>query len=128
MAGSSGLLLRCRAAAAVRASVSGRRRGAGPAGGAQAADAGQSGGAARLHGGRRGRPALLLAAVCPGLIRLPALLPLQPPRPRGPERRAGAGRRSPSFYLPQATAGSVEQASQTGTECLTGYPYMNLLL
>lgn len=53
VAGSSGLLLRCGAAAAVRASVSGRRRGAGAAGGAQAADAGPSGGAAQLHAGRR---------------------------------------------------------------------------
>lgn len=99
VAGGNRLLVCGGAAAAVWASVSERRRGAGAAGGAEAADAGQGGGAARLHAVRRRRPALLLAAVRSGLVRLPALLPLQPPQPRGPQRRAGAGRRHPAFFF-----------------------------
>lgn len=95
VAGSGGLLDRGGAAAAVRAVVPGRRGGAGAARGAEAADAGQSSGAARPHAGRGRRPAFLLAAVRPGFIRLPAILPLQPSQPCGPQRWARAGRRHP---------------------------------
>lgn len=127
MAGGGGLLLHGGAAAAVWVRVSGRRRGAGAAGGAEAADAVQSGGAARLHAGRRRRPALLLAAVCSGLVRLPALLPLQPPQPRGPQRRAGAGTRNPHplwppfffFYL-STNKPQIHLISHLNT-CLTLY-------
>lgn len=76
----------------VRALVSGRGRGAGCAGGNEAADAGQSAGAARPHADGGRRATLLLAAVRQGLVRQPAVFPLQPPQPRGPQRRPGAGR------------------------------------
>lgn len=92
VAGRGGLLLVGGAAVPVRAPVPGRGRGAGSAGGHEAADAGQSAGAARPHAGGGRRAALLLAAVRPGLVGQPALLPLQPPQPRGPQRRPGAGR------------------------------------
>lgn len=92
-----------RAAAAVRADLPGRRGRAGPDGGAQAADARPGRAAAQRHASRRRRAALLLAAVRPRLLRVPALLPGQPPGARGPRRRPGAGTRTPrvaEFVVP----------------------------
>lgn len=122
VAGSGRLLLRGRATAALRATLPGRRRGAGAAGGAEAADAGQSSGAAQLHAGRRRSPDLLLAAVCPGLVRLPTLLPLQPPQPRGPQRWTGAGRSHPVCFPADGrhlkTLSGFFLALLAGRECL----------
>lgn len=99
VASGRGLFLRRGTTAVLRASLSGWRWRAGPAGGAKAADAGQSGGVAPLHAGRWRRPALLLAPVCAGYVRLPALLPVQPPQPCGPHRGPGAGKRRGPLFL-----------------------------